>query len=59
MGDAGSSRAMGLFISIAVLKTGSPSCIFLALVLILDGGLWLDFPAPFPENKFLPGEDSP
>lgn len=41
MGDAG-SRAMGLFISIAILKTGCP---FLyipgALVLILDGGLGL------------------
>lgn len=41
MGDAG-SRAMGLFISIAVLKTGSPFLyIPLALVLILDGGLGL------------------
>ena len=39
MGDAG-SRAMGLFISIAVLKTGSPFLyIPIALVLILDGGL--------------------
>lgn len=39
MGDAG-SRAMGLFISIAVLKTGSPLLyIPVALVLILDGGL--------------------
>ncbi len=39
MGDAG-SRAMGLFISIAVLKTGSPFLyIPVALVLILDGGL--------------------
>lgn len=41
MGDAG-SRAMGLFISIAVLKTGSPVLyIPVALVLILDGGLGL------------------
>lgn len=41
MGDAG-SRAMGLFISIAVLKTGSPLLyIPAALVLILDGGLGL------------------
>lgn len=41
MGDAG-SRAMGLFISIAVLKTGAPFLyIPLALVLILDGGLGL------------------
>ena len=41
MGDAG-SRAMGLFISIAVLKMGSPFLyILLALVLILDGGLGL------------------
>ena len=41
MGDAG-SRAMGLFISIAILKTGSPLLYLLvALVLILDGGLGL------------------
>jgi phospho-N-acetylmuramoyl-pentapeptide-transferase len=41
MGDAG-SRAMGLFISIAILKTGSPILyIPVALVLILDGGLGL------------------
>ncbi len=41
MGDAG-SRAMGLFISIAVLKTGCPVLyIPIALVLILDGGLGL------------------
>ena len=41
MGDAG-SRAMGLFISIAILKTGSPVLyIPVALVLILDGGLGL------------------
>ena len=41
MGDAG-SRAMGLFISIAILKTGSPLLyIPAALVLILDGGLGL------------------
>ena len=41
MGDAG-SRAMGLFISIAVLKTGRPLLyIPVALVLILDGGLGL------------------
>ena len=39
MGDAG-SRAMGLFISIAILKTGSPFLyIPAAIVLILDGGL--------------------
>ena len=41
MGDAG-SRAMGIFISLAVLKTGSPFLFLLvALVLILDGGLGL------------------
>ncbi len=41
MGDAG-SRAMGLFISIAILKTGSPLLyIPAAIVLILDGGLGL------------------
>ena len=41
MGDAG-SRAMGLFISIAILKTGAPLLyVPLALVLILDGGLGL------------------
>lgn len=41
MGDAG-SRAMGLFISIAVLKTGCPFLyIPAALVLLLDGGLGL------------------
>ena len=41
MGDAG-SRAMGLFISIAILKTGCPLLyIPLAIVLILDGGLGL------------------
>ncbi|MCM1058126.1 MAG: phospho-N-acetylmuramoyl-pentapeptide-transferase [Firmicutes bacterium] len=41
MGDAG-SRSMGLFISIAVLKTGCPVLyIPIALVLILDGGLGL------------------
>lgn len=41
MGDAG-SRAMGLFISIAILKTGCPVLyIPAALVLILDGGLGL------------------
>ena len=41
MGDAG-SRAMGLFISIANLKTGCPFLyIPVALVLILDGGLGL------------------
>jgi len=39
MGDAG-SRAMGLFISIAILKTGCPFLyIPVALVMILDGGL--------------------
>jgi phospho-N-acetylmuramoyl-pentapeptide-transferase len=41
MGDAG-SRAMGLFIAIAILKTGSPFLyIPIAIVLILDGGLGL------------------
>lgn len=41
MGDAG-SRAMGIFIAIAVLKTGSPLLyIPVAIVLILDGGLGL------------------
>lgn len=41
MGDAG-SRAMGLFISIAILKSNCPLLyIPLALVLILDGGLGL------------------
>lgn len=41
MGDAG-SRAMGLFIAIAILKTGSPFLyIPVAIVLILDGGLGL------------------
>lgn len=41
MGDAG-SRAMGLFISIAVLKTGAPFLyIPIALALLLDGGLGL------------------
>ena len=39
MGDAG-SRAMGLFIAIAILKSGSPVLyIPVAIVLILDGGL--------------------
>ncbi len=41
MGDAG-SRAMGLFIAIAILKSGCPVLyIPVALVLILDGGLGL------------------
>ena len=41
MGDAG-SRAMGLFISIAILKSGSPVLYLLAAgVLIVDGGLGL------------------
>lgn len=41
MGDAG-SRAMGLFIAIAILKSGCPFLyVPLALVLILDGGLGL------------------
>lgn len=41
MGDAG-SRAMGIFISIAALKSGSPLLyIPVALVFILDGGLGL------------------
>lgn len=41
MGDAG-SRAMGLFIAICILKTGSPLLyILLSIVLILDGGLGL------------------
>lgn len=41
MGDAG-SRAMGIFIAIAILKTGSPVLyLFVAAVLIFDGGLGL------------------
>lgn len=41
MGDAG-SRAMGVFISIAILKSGSPLLyIPVAIMLILDGGLGL------------------
>ena len=41
MGDAG-SRAMGLFIALMILKTGSPFLyIPAAIVLILDGGLGL------------------
>lgn len=41
MGDAG-SRAMGLFISLAILKTGHPFLyILVALVLLMDGGLGL------------------
>ena len=41
MGDAG-SRAMGIFISIAIIKSGSPLLyIPVAFVLILDGGLGL------------------
>lgn len=41
MGDAG-SRAMGVFISIAALKSGSPVLyIPVAIVLIMDGGLGL------------------
>ena len=41
MGDAG-SRAMGLFISISILKTGCPVLYLpVAIVLILDGGLGL------------------
>lgn len=41
MGDAG-SRAMGVFISIAVLKSGSPLLFIpVAFVLIMDGGLGL------------------
>lgn len=41
MGDAG-SRAMGIFIAIAILKTGSPFLFLLvAFVLIIDGGLGL------------------
>lgn len=41
MGDAG-SRAMGLFIAIAILKTGSPLLyIPVAFVLLLDGGTGL------------------
>ena len=41
MGDAG-SRAMGLFIAIAIMKTGAPFLyILVALVLMLDGGLGL------------------
>ncbi len=41
MGDAG-SRAMGLFISIAVLKSGAPFLyVLVAFVLLVDGGLGL------------------
>jgi phospho-N-acetylmuramoyl-pentapeptide-transferase len=41
MGDAG-SRAMGLFIAIAIMKTGRPFLYLLAaLVLIVDGGIGL------------------
>ena len=41
MGDAG-SRAMGVFIAIAILKSQSPFMyLLLAIVLILDGGLGL------------------
>ena len=41
MGDAG-SRAMGIFIAIAIVKTGSLFlCPIVAIVLILDGGLGL------------------
>jgi phospho-N-acetylmuramoyl-pentapeptide-transferase len=41
MGDAG-SRAMGLFIAIAIMKTGSPFLYLLvAFVLMLDGGIGL------------------
>ena len=41
MGDAG-SRAMGLYIAIAILKTGSPLLYLLVgLVFIIDGGLGL------------------
>lgn len=41
MGDAG-SRAMGIFIAFAILKTGRPLLyLFVAFMLILDGGLGL------------------
>jgi phospho-N-acetylmuramoyl-pentapeptide-transferase len=41
MGDAG-SRAMGLFIAIAIMKTGRPFLYILAaLVLMVDGGIGL------------------
>lgn len=41
MGDAG-SRAIGLFIALAILKTGSPLLyLAVAIVLIIDGGLGL------------------
>ncbi len=41
MGDAG-SRAMGIFIAIAILKTGSPFLFIpVAFLLIMDGGLGL------------------
>lgn len=64
MGDAG-SRAMGLFISIAILKTGAPLLyIPVAIVLILDGGLGLVkvfllrfFKIPFMKNTRLPLHD--
>src|SRR5699024_7061337 len=55
MGDAG-SRAMGIFISIAILKTGSPFLFLLAAaVLIVDGGLGLIKVAllRFFENTYL------
>lgn len=64
MGDAG-SRAMGLFISIAILKTGAPLLyIPVAIVLVLDGGLGLVkifllrfFKIPFMKNIRLPLHD--
>ncbi len=64
MGDAG-SRAMGLFISIAILKTGAPLLyIPVAIVLILDGGLGLIkvflmrfLKIPFMKNIRLPLHD--
>jgi phospho-N-acetylmuramoyl-pentapeptide-transferase len=41
MGDAG-SRAMGLFIAIAIMKTGRPFLyILVALILMVDGGIGL------------------
>ena len=41
MGDAG-SRAIGLFIAIAIMKTGSPFLyVLVAFVLMVDGGIGL------------------
>jgi phospho-N-acetylmuramoyl-pentapeptide-transferase len=61
MGDAG-SRAMGLFIAIAVLKTGDPLLyIPTAFLLIMDGGLGLIkvFLLRFLKIKFMTGIRTP